>query len=193
MSKAIDELMTEHRLILKVLASLETFANQVQQGAAAERETIRGYAEFFRSFADKCHHGKEEDRLFQAMASHGFPREAGPIAVMLAEHVEGREHVGALAGVGSGGGGPLTPAERENVVAHARDFISLLRDHIGKEDNVLYPMALRVIPPSVMDSLHSDFAAFEKEVMGEGAHERFHRLAESLIKAYPPGPADGRA
>jgi len=187
MNKAIDTLMTEHRLIEQVLGSLETFADNVAHGAEAGRETARDYADFFKNFADKCHHGKEEDRLFVTMNQYGFPRDFGPVAVMLADHVEGRGHVGALAAIG-GGSGPLTQAERDELVEHAMAYVPLLRSHIMKEDNILYPMALQAVPAAVMEKMSEDFEAFESSVMGEGAHERFHKLAESLIEAYPPDP-----
>jgi hemerythrin-like domain-containing protein len=188
MTPAIESLMTEHRLIEQVLGSLETFADNLAKGADAERETVREYAEFFRNFADKCHHGKEEDRLFVKMGEFGFPRDFGPIAVMLSDHAEGRTHVRAIAAVGEGSG-PLSEEERNSVIANAQGYIPLLRSHIMKEDNILYPMALQAVPPSEMERLGEDFETFERDVMGEGAHARFHALAEKLIQAYPPDPA----
>ncbi len=186
MKKAIETLMEEHRLIELVLGSLETFACGIEAGGAAPREAIRGYAEFFSNFADKCHHGKEDDQLFALMAKNGFPTEYGPIAVMLSDHREGRDHVKALAALG-GGSGPLSGQEREEAVRQAGSYVAMLRSHIIKEDNILYPMALQAIKEEDMDELAEKFDAFERGVMGEGAHERFHALAEELIAAYPPG------
>ncbi len=77
MAKAIEVLMNEHRLIERVLGSLETFAIGVEGGLAPERPFVADYAAFFRGFADACHHGKEEDILFQRMIERGFPRETG--------------------------------------------------------------------------------------------------------------------
>ncbi len=185
MYKAIDDLMHEHRLIEQVLGSLQTFAENISNGAEADRQTVRDYADFFRNFADRCHHGKEEDRLFAKMGEYGFPSDYGPVAVMLAEHVQGRGHVGALAAVGEGTG-PLSEGDREEVVEHAFAYVPLLSSHIMKEDNILYPMAAQAIPEPEMTRLGEDFDAFEASVMGEGTHERFHALAESLIQAYPP-------
>lgn len=188
MNTAIADLMAEHRLIERVLGSLQTFAADLASGADADRETVREYAEFLSGFADRCHHGKEEDRLFVKMTEHGFPRQAGPIAVMLSDHVESRKHVAVFAAVGAGSG-PLGEEERASVISHARGYVTLLRSHILKEDNVLYPMALQALPPAEMEKLGHDFEAFEREVMGQGAHERFHALAEKLIETFPPNPA----
>jgi hemerythrin-like domain-containing protein len=183
--------MQEHRLIEQVLDALENFAQVVRAGGAAERRSAAEFAEFFREFADKCHHGKEEDRLFVRMTERGFPADHGPIAVMLAEHVQGREHVGALAAIGSGSG-PLSPAERATLALHALAFAPLLRAHIMKEDQVLYPMAVQALTAEDLDHLAGEFDAFESQVVGPGRHADLQALAQSLARAHPPaGP--GRA
>jgi len=188
MHDAIQALMDEHRVIEQVLGALETFADRLETGETLDRTAVAKFADFFQNFADRCHHGKEEDRLFAQMERNGFPKEYGPLAVMLAEHVEGRSHVGALAAAGEGSGA-LSATEREAVLAHARAYIPLLRNHILKEDNILYPMALQAIRNEEMDELAKAFEAFERSVMGEGAHARYHGLAEELVAAYPPDPA----
>lgn len=185
MNQAIETLKTEHRLIEQVLGSLETFVDRMDSGEEVDRARIAEYADFFKNFADKCHHAKEEDRLFAAMVQHGFPKEYGPIAVMLADHEEGRSHVRALAEVGAASG-PLGPEEKLEISRHAMAYIPLLRAHIQKEDNILYPMAEQAIPRPLMEAMAEEFEAFEKEEMGEGTHERFHALAESLIGEYQP-------
>src|SRR5512142_1714751 len=112
MQKAIQILMNEHRVIEGVLGALETYAHEIRGGLAVERPQVSRFATFFRDFADAAHHGKEEDILFRRMAENGFPTEAGPLAVMLYEHVQGRAHVASLRAVGSTPGA-LAPAERE--------------------------------------------------------------------------------
>jgi hemerythrin-like domain-containing protein len=184
MGKAIDTLMHEHRVIEKVLDALQGCAATAKSGGQVERTTVLEFAEFFKNFADKCHHGKEEDRLFAALVEHGFPKEHGPIAVMLAEHSMGRDHVGVLAEIGNGKG-PLTADERRLLCVHAEAYSMMLKAHIQKEDNVLYPMAVRTLPPPVMEKMGEDFEIFEKEIMGEGVHERYHELAHKLMAAFP--------
>ena len=190
MNQAIDTLMNEHRVIEKVLGALLAFAGQLEQGRRDERATLVEFAEFFRNFADKCHHGKEEDRLFAEMIRHGFPKEQGPLAVMVYEHDRGREHVRALAELG-GGTGPLTAEETASAVQHARDFAALLSAHIIKEDTVLYPMSGRVLTALDYERLAGEFETFEKEVMGAGEHERYHQLAHRLIERFGAAEMDG--
>jgi hemerythrin-like domain-containing protein len=97
--KAIEVLMNEHRLIERALDSLDAYASEVRMGRPAARDVVGEYAAFFRGFADGCHHGKEEDILFQRMVERGFPREAGPLAVMYHEHEVGRGHVRTLGAI----------------------------------------------------------------------------------------------
>jgi hemerythrin-like domain-containing protein len=176
-------------VIEQVLASLETFAGEIEDDRDP-RQALRDYGRFFREFADRCHHAKEEDRLFVEMVRHGFPREQGPIAVMLSDHVEGRAHVGSIAQAGQGTG-PLSADEVASVRFHVHAYVPLLLAHIQKEDRVLYPMASRALPPAVMDQLLRDFEAHEHDTLGHGAHEDLHRLAARLIESYPPAKSAG--
>ena len=188
MQKAIEVLMNEHRLIEQVLGSLETFASEVEGGLAPERPVLVDYGAFFREFADSCHHGKEEDILFQRMTERGFPRETGPVAVMLYEHEVGRGHVSALRQVGDGTG-PPTAVETRVVLENAEAFIPLLRAHILKEDRILYPMAVRLLTGPEMDAMEADFAAFEARRRADGSYDRLHGLADRLTAAFRPDPA----
>jgi hemerythrin-like domain-containing protein len=185
MNDAIEQLMAEHRLIEEVLGSLAAFAESLDPDHENARPTLSAFAEFFREFADHCHHGKEEDRLFQAMARHGFDPSMGPVAVMLHEHEVGRQHVRRLAEIG-GRNGPLTTSEADRVRAHAREFVPLLAGHIQKEDRLLYPMAVQAVPASEMEGLAAEFETFERTAIGEENHARLHQLANRLIQEFPP-------
>jgi hemerythrin-like domain-containing protein len=88
----IQVLMDEHQLILTVLDSLEEAAGRLDNGDSIDPEFFLDAAEFIAGFADKCHHGKEEDILFVAMTAMDMPQDSGPVAVMLAEHDEGRQY-----------------------------------------------------------------------------------------------------
>lgn len=181
MNGPIEVLMHEHRVIERVLDALTAFTGALSAGTPGERERLASFVEFLRGFADRCHHGKEEDILFRAMIDRGLPRETGPIGIMLEEHDMGRALVGRLADIADASG-PLDPAEQVAVRSAAASFVQLLRDHIAKEDNVLYPLAQRVLPPEAMDAMGERFEEFERETMGAGTHERLHALADFLTE-----------
>jgi hemerythrin-like domain-containing protein len=186
-SRPIDVLMEEHRLIEQVLGSLESFAVAVEGGLAMERALVAEYAQFFRGFADAYHHGKEEDILFQRMIERGFSKESGPLAVMLHEHTQGRARVAVLRQAGQSEG-PVEATEEGTVLAAAREFIPLLRQHIVKEDRILYPMALRVLTGAELDQMETAFEAFEKRLDVDGTEQRLRALADRLTSAFPPDP-----
>jgi len=92
--KATEELRKEHSAIEVMLGILEEISARLESGAKVDPDHLERILEFIRIFADKCHHGKEEDFLFPAMEKAGIPREGGgPIGCMLSEHDMGRERV----------------------------------------------------------------------------------------------------
>lgn len=100
--KATDILMDEHRVIERVLTSLETAAAQLEAGRPVRPGFFIQACDFVKGFADGCHHRKEEGVLFPAMIERGLPREVGPIAMMLSEHEQGRAYTRGLRAAGSG-------------------------------------------------------------------------------------------
>lgn len=175
---ATEALRREHRVIERVLAGLERIA---AAGQAVDRQRAEKALEILRNFADRCHHGKEERQLFRLMEQHGMSHNAGPLAVMLHEHDEGRRHVRAMSealpGASSG-----DAAAVKTFAEHARAYAALLRAHIDKEDRVLYPMAERMLSQDEDQQLVAAFDAIEREEMGEGAHEQYHRWAHELAE-----------
>jgi hemerythrin-like domain-containing protein len=186
--KAIEVLMGEHRLIEQALGSLETCALEVLAGALPPREVIGEYAAFFGGFADACHHGKEEDILFQRLVERGLPREAGPLAVMYHEHELGRGHVKVLASIAAGTGQP-DGRETGLLLDHAGAYVPLLRQHILKEDHILYPMALRLLTGPELDAMSTEFEAFEARMHADGSYDRLRALGDQLVSRFRPDPA----
>ncbi len=88
--EATEILMAEHRVIERMIASLEAGAARIDAGQSMRPGFFIEATDFIKGFADGCHHRKEEGVLFTAMVDNGLPLESGPIAVMLAEHEQGR-------------------------------------------------------------------------------------------------------
>jgi hemerythrin-like domain-containing protein len=177
---AIETLMDEHRLIEKAIDALVAFSDEVRLKVTDDRAELGRFVTFIREFADGCHHGKEEDILFRAMIEAGFPRNGGPIAVMLLEHDQGRQHVAALKAL-SEKAEPWTAEDRQRLADAAHGYANLLRQHIHKEDAILYPMAEQRLPPPLLERVGRDCERYEAEKTGSGEHERLHRLAEDLV------------
>jgi hemerythrin-like domain-containing protein len=171
-----ETLKHEHQIILLALGAVEREMQQIQSGGPVPEVRIAQIIDFIQNFADRCHHAKEEKLLFSRMQERGMPVHGGPIGVMLQEHDDGRRRVRAAAealpGAEAGDAGART-ALTANLLA----YVHLLRAHIDKEDNVLYPMADRILSAADQADLAAAFERVEAEEMGEGTHERYHQLA----------------
>lgn len=179
----IELLMDEHRLIERVIDALIGYVKAVEGGSGGTKDDLRAFVAFIRGFADAHHHGKEEEILFRAMADQGMPADAGPLAVMLYEHVEGRGFAGALAEVAERGG-DFGEADRGEVARAARGYAGLLRDHIQKEDQILYPMADQMLPESAWRGIEQAFDAFEADAENAARARELRASAEALVAKY---------
>lgn len=179
MRTATEILRQEHDAILRMLDATELIAQRLLQGEPVPHETLDQLLEFFRVFADRCHHGKEEDLLFPLLERKGLPRYGGPIGVMLAEHDEGRGFVQLMAEAVEAYGRGLAEAGPSWARA-ACGYASLLRAHIDKENNVLFPLAENFLTPDELTQLALEFDKVEVEKIGAGTHARLHALMEKL-------------
>ena len=176
--QATDILIQEHRVIEKVLDSLETAANRLSAGDAIPMDFFFKAADFIKNFADGCHHKKEEGILFVAMSANGMPQDSEPVSIFLEEHEQGRRLTRAmLEGAERVQGGDSTSVDK--VVQNALNYVTLLREHIQKEDHVLFPMADDIIPAGQHQQLMAEFNHIENE---DDVHENYLRIADELEK-----------
>jgi hemerythrin-like domain-containing protein len=172
---ATQVLREEHEGILAMLQIAEAAAFRLRDGKPVPHDLMLNAADFFSNFADKCHHGKEEDRLFPKMVEHGIEDERGPIGIMKEEHVRGRALVRAMReGAARYAGGDAKAAP--TLVRNMLEYVQLLREHIEKENNIFFPMADQAIPDAEQRELAQAYDEFEANVMGAGIHERYHAM-----------------
>lgn len=177
-------LRQEHQTILRVITVLETLVHGAQTSQTFETDALRQCVTFFQLFADACHHAKEEDLLFPALESCGIPKEGGPIGVMLYEHTVARSLVKQMDQA-------LTDfdAEPDQAVGRfaeaALNYVSLLRQHIDKEDGILFNMADRVITGQDQHTLCSQFCEVGCRAFGGKTRQQLERLADDLQARYP--------
>lgn len=183
--RCTEELKREHVHIKVALRILEAMAGRLERGASLPPSDPEALLEFLSVYADQCHHAKEEDCLFPALLAKGMPKEGGPIGIMYEEHVTGRGFVGrlreAVAGLRSGTGGAAA-----KFATAARGYVGLLREHIEKEDDMLFPMADDSMSRDEDLRLSQQFQAFEVERIGVGRHEELEGVVARLEKSYLP-------
>lgn len=180
MGAATKILREEHDAILKMLDALEATACRVEDGDVPPLQVFSDFQEFFRLFADRCHHGKEEELLFPLLERKGVPRVGGPVGCMLVEHDDGRAFVKTMADNAEGCVAGDESASRCWVAA-ARGYVNLLRNHIWKENEILFQVADRLISADEQSTLAAEFAKVE-EKMGPGTHARLHLKMSALAQ-----------
>ncbi|HCW93379.1 MAG TPA: hemerythrin, partial [Flexistipes sinusarabici] len=133
--KSTEQLKNEHEGIKIMLEVLECIAEYIEKGKVnkLEEDDIRNIVTFFREFADKCHHTKEERELFPTLEKMGIQKEGGPIGVMLDEHELGRNHIRAM--LESLDDLAESEIAAEKFADNAYAYVELLRQHIDKEND----------------------------------------------------------
>ncbi len=144
-SPPIRQLVAEHRWILRWAAVIPRLVAELDLARAEDRQTVLAGVDFIRHYADRRHHGKEEDILFRY-----FDSGLDVLQTMLTDHAAGRAHVRAIeAGVAARDGA----AVREHLLAYA----ALIREHIRKEDDVLFPWLDRQLLDSQVGQMYAQF------------------------------------
>jgi len=157
----IDSLRIEHGYIKQMLLVL----NKINDNIEDQKNTII----FLKEYADKLHHGKEEDYLFKMMIQNKIPDELQQIDTLLNEHKAARGIIKNM------------PNDFEN---HAKKYIVLLDQHINKENNILFPAARRSLSESQMEILENGFEDIAQNKIGEAKFEELHRIFNNLKETY---------
>jgi hemerythrin-like domain-containing protein len=169
-------LVEEHKLILRMIGLLEKNAAETAAGRYQNWQFYRDGIDFIRNYADRFHHAKEEDLLFTALIENGMPRENSPVAAMLMEHDLGRTYISALeAALAEAMDGDT--GRFQAIADNALGYAALLREHIDKEDGILYPLSERVIPESMRSALLDGYRKAETRVP-TGFAEQYERIVE---------------
>jgi hemerythrin-like domain-containing protein len=175
----IETLKDEHQVILRLLGVIERAEGATAQGVVFRGDLYEKALDFIANFTDRCHHCKEEGQLFPVLEAKGIPSEGSPIGCMLNEHAQGRQLIAsALEALPAATAGDLEAQGR--VRRPLMEYVQVLRDHIYKEDNILFMMASQVLTPEDLAKMEVDFKeALEREVE-PGVYESYRAMVGEL-------------
>lgn len=179
MKTASQDLIHEHKAILIALNVIEKMVERIKNNEEIDPKDIEDIIEFLKVFADKCHHGKEEDFLFPALEKIGIKNENGPIGVMLAQHNQGRNLIKRMQESIED-----NKINKNAFVDAGTEYVKLLRNHIEKEDTILFPLCDARLSVTEQKQLLIDFENLEENVIGKGKHEELHALLEKFKNKY---------
>jgi hemerythrin-like domain-containing protein len=156
MKTATKNLRDDHIHILKLTDVME----KISRSGSIDVGHIEEIIDIVRNFAEGLHHTKEENLFFPALGLKGFSAQQGPVAVMLSEHVQGRNYVKGISDnleLFKKGNKSAIFGIFQNMIGYAE----LLRNHIGKEDNILFRMADKVLTENDQQDLLGKFKLIE--------------------------------
>ncbi len=156
--KSVERLKAEHDLIERGLTLLDKAVARLHAGQPLPEGFPPWAPRFFEQFAGQCRHAKEEDVFFPVLKQRGIPEQGGPLGVMLHEHVLGRDCVGRMREASQ-----AQPFDSRTLAEAAKEYISLLRQYICKENNVLFRMAEQVLSEADDTAVTGTFSRVELE------------------------------
>ena len=173
------ELMNEHQLILKYIDLMERYIefSQTNEDEDLLLEKAPDFISFIQRFADGYHHAKEEEILFKYLQAPGVLSHCNPLSVMLHEHELGRMYVQNMKNA-------VANVSLESLCKNAYAYSQTLKEHIYKEDNVLYPMAEEGISDGDKITLDNEYKQTEeklnKQAIWNEYEEKYSELESCL-------------
>ena len=176
--KPIGPLMWEHRLIERMVGLISSELKRISETNKANVEFLIVAVDFFRTYADRTHHGKEESILFRELAKKQLSEEHKRIMDELIEgHAFGRKLVSKLADA-------MESYRRsganafEDIKACLEELIAFYPAHIEKEDKHFFYPCLEYLSKQEQDSMLQEFWEFDRKMI----HERYQRAVEEMGK-----------
>lgn len=186
---AIRMLEEEHKVILRMVNVLSAMQERLENGGDIDTATLTEVVDFFRAFADKGHHAKEEDVLFPTLERNGVHSQGCPIGTLTSEHKQGRAIMTALNdAIEKYANGDATA--KTTISAAIKAAIDSYTDHIWREDYLLFPMTEKVLPKPELEGLTRNFNEVETR-FGSDFHNKYDQLVAKLEKSFDTNSKGG--
>jgi DUF438 domain-containing protein len=171
-------LMTDHETTEKVFEAVE---RALAAPGGPSPALLADAMENFKGYVDGCHNKKEENHLFPLVEQRGIPRSGGPLGVMLMEHDQSRDTLPRLLTVA----GRYLAGDRaalDDLRIAFSEYSSLLKNHFWKENDILYPMARRVMTAADAEAVVKGIQETEAAV-GADTRAKYYALADRILTA----------
>lgn len=177
----IGPLMREHRLIERMIRLMEDELRRIREENRADTDFIESAVDFIRTYADRCHHGKEEDILFRDLLTKPLSSEHERIIRELTEeHVYGRKLAGRLVEAREryiGGDGEAL----KDLETHLNELVQFYPNHIEKEDKHFFYPCMDYFSKEEQNRMLQEFWDFDRTLI----HEKYDKMVETLKGRHP--------
>jgi hemerythrin-like domain-containing protein len=171
-------LMIEHRLIERMIALIRQTLSQTDKEEKIEPAFVDIAIDFFHTYADRTHHGKEEDILFRDLKKKALSEEDERLMnELIEEHIAGRKITKIITEANSRYRNGDASALRE-MASHLSSLTEFYPKHIEKEDKVFFPAARRYFSEQEDQAMLSEFWEFDRKMI----HEKYVSVVEALEK-----------
>ena len=182
--ESIRIMVDEHTNIRRMLKVVRNVCYRVMTNGEYDLEDFPKIIDFIRVYADKHHHGKEEDVLFETMnKSLENIAKSGAITGMYIEHDLGRLYMAnlerALDKYAAG-----DDYARLDIIGNAIGYTDLLDRHIEKENTALYKLAERMLDDTNKAFIDEECNKVEEKATEEGLQDKYLELVSQLEKKY---------
>jgi len=172
-------LMTEHRLIERMISLIGREAANIEKGQKISPAFIDTTIDFIHTYADRTHHGKEEDILFRDMAKKGMSAEHTRLMDELVdEHNFARRNTMEMAEAN----GRYKQGEvsvLKGIAENFRNLANMYPKHIEKEEKIFFPASKTYLSPKELRDMLIKFLEFDRKMI----HEKYKRVIEGLETA----------
>ncbi|MFH1691255.1 MAG: hemerythrin domain-containing protein [Candidatus Omnitrophota bacterium] len=170
-------LMIEHRLIERMVDLLKNQKEKIEKEHKADVIFLYNAIDFFRTYADRCHHGKEEDILFKALAQKGISDDHAKIlGELLNEHTVARKVISRLSGAVNNYREGQPVMALEDINGCLGELIQLYPAHIEKEDKHFFLPCMDYFSKQERDAMLEKFWKFDRELI----HEKYKGIVEEF-------------
>lgn len=172
----IGPMMIEHRLIERMIQIMDAEAKRIKKEGVLNLTLIDKTVDFIRTYADRCHHGKEEGILFRELEKKNISKEHKKTMDELVEdHKLGRELTGSLAKARENAAGG-NHSQVATVVDIMEKLVNFYPKHIEKEDKHFFMPVMGYFTDSEKDAMLKEGYAFDQNLI----HEKYRDVVEEF-------------
>jgi hemerythrin-like domain-containing protein len=163
--KPIAPLMIEHRLIERMVGVMEDYVTSVRGDKKVNPAFVDVVLDFFRTYGDKTHHGKEEDILFAALAKKNLSADHKKMLdILIDDHVQARKLIAKLAEANTKYVKGNADAVND-IITYLETLTVVYRKHIALEDKQFFIPSLGYFTKDEMDTMLSDVWEYDRNMI----------------------------
>ena len=174
----VGPLMIEHRLIERMIRIMQANLDSIKKEGKIDPAFVDTAVDFIRTYADRCHHGKEEDILFQGLAKKNISTEHKRIMdELIKEHAMGRNNVKKLVEAKEKYSQGNKDALKD-IISNMETLVKFYPKHIEKEDKHFFIPCMNYFTDAEKDAMLNEMWEFDRNMI----HEKYTRVVESHEK-----------